>query len=118
MACSAAAQWIATGKYFPVPAELLELAADWQAPQLSPGEAWNIVKKFIGRYGHDAGRDKLNELPAPVYEAVKMVGWRRICLDDNDKGFVTRDFERAYQGVTARMVKDIQIGSGLKALAD
>lgn len=115
-AADAALRWIATGKYFPVPAELLELVAERAAPQLSGGDAWAEVIRFVRRYGHDSGRDRLHELPSAVAEAVRAVGWRRICLDDNDRGYVTRDFEAAYLSAAKRTKADVQIGAGNDAV--
>src|SRR5262245_27053476 len=75
----AGAQHMRASKFFPKPAELIDLMLAELAPQLSQGEAWEIVGRQIGKHG-SAGQPMVRD-PA-VAAAIQAVGWKRLCLDD------------------------------------
>ena len=104
----AAAKHMQTSRFFPLPADLISLMAE-QVPQLSAGEAWEEVQQVIRRRGYIGGRVHQFQDPA-IAQAVRQVGWSRLCLDDNEKGYVRRDFDLAYQAATERRVREISTG--------
>lgn len=109
-ASRAAISWIATGKYFPVPSELLELVAEKETSGLTAGDSWENALRFVRRYGFSDGPEHLNELDPITKETIRQIGWRRFCLDDNSKGYIRRDWDQAFATVAQRHKKDIQTG--------
>lgn len=101
-------------RFFPKPAELLELMAE-QVPTITTGEAWELVLRQVRRHGTVGFADVTFDDPA-IMAAVKSVGWRRICLDDDSKGYVRRDFDEALATAQRRLKLDIQ--GGATALPD
>lgn len=108
---AAAKRYLVTGKFFPKPAELAELIAEQAVPAISTGAAMQLVQKQINRHGSTGEADITFEDPA-IMEAVKAVGWKRICLEDRSKGdFVLRDFDAALKAAQQRQRRDVQDGS-------
>ncbi len=97
-------------KWCPTPAELREIIDESKAPNISTGEAWEVVQKQIRRHGYDAWENCLFGDEA-ILAAVKAVGWRRLCYDDNSQGYVRRDFDLALVRAQERSRKEIQTGS-------
>lgn len=105
-----------SAKFFPKPAEILELIADAHIPQVSTGEAWEIVQRQIRAHGH-ANFDQCDFGNDAILAAVKRVGWRRLCLDE-DQRFIRRDFDEALENAQERARKELQAGTKpLEALA-
>lgn len=103
-------------KWFPKPAELLEIMAESQAPAISAGEAWELVMKQVRRNGFNGWDDVVIEDPA-VLAAVKQIGWRRICLDEKPE-FVRRDFDIALEDAQRRARRDVQTGTAAIVMPD
>lgn len=106
---TAARVHIGRGKFFPKPAELLEIVAETLVPAVSAGQAWELVLKQIGKHGRD-GFGSVAFDDEAVLDAVKAIGWQRLCNDDNSKGYVRRDFDSAYENAVIRRRKAIQDG--------
>lgn len=103
--------YMTRGKFFPKPADLLELIAADAVPAISVGEAMQLVQKQINRHGYD-GFDRVAFDDPAIMEAVKAIGWRRICLEDRLKGdYVLRDFGEALERAQARQRREVQDGS-------
>lgn len=97
-------------KWCPTPAELREIITEQLVPIVSGGEGWQVVTKQIGKHGY-TGWDSVDFGSDAILEAVKQVGWKRICQDDNSQGYVRRDFETALKNVQERMRRDVQSGA-------
>lgn len=96
------------GQFFPRPADILRIIADARTPSVSPGDAWEVVKRLVLRHGARGERDVVFDNPI-IERAVKDVGWNRICLDEEK--YVRRDFELALGRAHERYVSDVQHGS-------
>lgn len=107
----AARVYLRRGKFFPKPAELLELIAEASVPEITSGEAWEVVRKQIGKHGFK-GYERCDFGTQAIADAVRSVGWQRICLEDTSKGnFVRRDFDHAYEVAVKRLRRDVQDGA-------
>ena len=101
-------------KWCPTPAELREVIAEKAAPAVPAGEAWEIVQKQIRKNGY-AGFSDCDFGDEAITLAVKTVGWRRLCLDEDQK-FIRRDFDQALETCQERVRKDVQTGAAGVAL--
>lgn len=101
--------WLRRSKWFPKPAELLDLITESAVPAVSSGEAWEVVMKQIRLHGF-AGSEHCEFGDETILAAVKAVGWRRICLDDNSDGYVRRDFDLAMKAAQERRRREVQSG--------
>lgn len=132
MAEAAAKRWIKTGKFFPRPAELLELiGVAVVAPGLLPEAAWAEVLREVSRVGFN--RPPLFQFgrfqPAPVLEfsspliaeAVDAVGWETICTSDKPE-VVRAQFVKTLDAIARRSIREVQTGdaalpSGIRAIS-
>lgn len=113
---AAARVHIGRSTFFPKPAELLAIVATAAVPEISGGDAWRIVTRQIGLHGYD-GRARC-DFGNPVIEAaVDQVGWRRICLESDPKGYIQRDFEKALIAAQERLRREVQSGAALAQVA-
>ncbi len=119
----AANRWVRSGRFFPKPAELRELAID-TSTQLSAGDAWALVLEYFKKFGHctgetystvlkdDKGQVKYNEagsacrvvekkiplLPPEVARALRGVGGLdAIGMCETDLGTIRAHFLRCYR---------------------
>lgn len=97
-------------KWCPTPAELREIIADEAVPTISAGEAWETVIRQIRKHGY-ANFDQCDFGDEAILAAVKSVGWRRICLEPDEKGYIRRDFEQALEVAQHRIRRDVQSGA-------
>lgn len=79
--------------FFPSSAEILRKVGNMQG-MLSPlaGVAWETVQNEIRRVGHIAAPEFMDDT---VEAAVKAIGWRELCLADN-QGVVRSNFFKIY----------------------
>lgn len=96
--------------FMPSVAEIRDMVVNAAVPELSSGEAWSVVQKQIGKHGFK-GYERCDFGDQAIADAVRSVGWRRICLDDNEKGFVRRDFDTAYETAVKRQRRGVQDGT-------
>lgn len=104
----AALTYFTRGKFFPRPADLLEIVTAQNTTETPAGDAWELVLKQVRRHGRSGFEDVVFDDPA-VMQAVKRVGWRRIC-DDERPEFVRRDFDAALSSAQAELRRDVQAG--------
>lgn len=97
-----------TGTFFPKPAELLALLSAKEVPAISPGEAWEVVQRQINRHGWD-GYDRVTFDDPAIAEAVKAVGWKRLCLEETK--YVLTEFNRALVAAQDRRRRGVQDGT-------
>lgn len=89
----AANKWARSGKFFPKPAELRELAFD-NSNQLTAGDAWNMVLKHVFKHGADNSA----LLPPAVMRAVRGVGGlNEIGMCENGLDIIRAHFFRCYR---------------------
>lgn len=93
--------------FFPKPAELLKFLAESDAPPISAGEGWEQVQRQINRHGVSGFADATFEHPA-VAEAVRAVGWKRLCLEETK--YIVPEFNKALSSAQERMKRDAQAG--------
>lgn len=106
---TATGQWMRTGKFFPKPAELLEIVAvDRVSGDIIPGEAWAEVLREAGRVGVNGTPEFSNPL---IARAAYAIGWRELCLTD-EKHYPTlrAQFRDTLTGLRDRAVRQAQIG--------
>lgn len=104
--------YMTQGTFFPKPAEILALIATAEQPRVSGAQAWEIVTKQIRRHGF-VGFASCDFEHAVILDAVEAVGWRRLCLDDDEKGFIRREFMVAFDAALHRGRHDVQLGAAL-----
>jgi hypothetical protein len=102
-------RWIKTNRFFPKPAELLELIAEQTvAPNIVPETAWAEVMQEIGRVGV-AGIPSFSH--PLIAEAVEAVGWYEIGMAEYKAHPTLRaQFRDALKAVRARAIHDAQLG--------
>lgn len=109
LVCAAIVRLRRTSTFLPSIAEIRALVIEAvEAPAMSAGEAWEIVQKQINRHGSMGYEHVTFDDPA-IADAVRAVGWRRICLDELK--YVRRDFEVALSASQDRHRRDVQDGS-------
>jgi hypothetical protein len=97
-------------KWCPTPAELREIIAEQATPKMPAGDAWEWVQKQVRKCGRDGFAAVIFEDQA-IKDAVRRVGWRRICDEDTSKGdFVRRDFDAALAAAQTERRRDVQSG--------
>jgi hypothetical protein len=118
----AAKRWIKTQKWFPKPAELLEIIGVQQvAPNLIPEAAWAEVLREARRVG-------VNRLPLyrggevvppperefshpAIAQAVDSIGWKAICLTpEEERSYLQHRFTETLKALIKREVRNVQIG--------
>lgn len=126
----AAKRWIKTQKWFPKPAELLEIVGVQQvAPNLIPEAAWAEVLKEARRVGvnrlplyrnGEVVEPPTCEFSHPVIkQAVQSIGWKAICLTPEEERSYLRDsFVKTLKALLNREIRNVQVGSTGPALGD
>lgn len=105
---AAAKRYLGTGKFFPKPADLLELVAGEAVPEISHGAAWQEVQRQINAHGAAHGDRAVFDHPA-VGIAVAAVGWKRLCLEETK--YIVGEFNRALDAAQERTRREVQAGS-------
>lgn len=103
----------ATHTYPPQIAEIRQKCAEYTKPEIKDeGEAWGEVQKAISQYGYYREEEALASLSEPVRKAVQRLGFRDICLDENE--VATRaHFFKIYNAIVEREKTDMQIPAGI-----
>lgn len=102
---AAVVAWLRTGRFFPAPAELRELAAE--ALGLAPGvdQAWSEVAaaiRAVGSYGQPRFSHPL------IAGVVCRIGWRALCTSENP-GADREHFCRLYQAHRSRFLREAHL---------
>ena len=99
----------ATHTYPPQISEIREKCAEYTVPHLKDqGEAWGEVQKAISQYGYYRQEEALESLTPIVREAVKRLGFREICLDENQDA-VRAHFFKIYSSLIERKTNDAKL---------
>lgn len=103
-------RWMKTGKFFPKPAELLEIiAVETVAPDILPETAWAEVLKQAGRVGLNGTPQFSSPL---IAKAVEAVTWLAICTTDfKDHATLRAQFRDALKAVKAQAIQKQQVGT-------
>lgn len=100
---------LATHTYPPQISEIREKCAEYTVPHLKDqGEAWGEVQKAISQYGYYRQEEALESLTPIVREAVKRLGFREICLDENQDA-VRAHFFKIYSTLIERKTNDAKL---------
>jgi hypothetical protein len=101
---AAAERAIETATFFPTVAELRRLAAEELFDMPTAEEALAEVRQAIAWYG-------LYRQPVwscrPVAEAVRLYGWRRLCLGEEGDAGDARQFAATYRVAVKRTVEEL-----------
>jgi hypothetical protein len=102
-------RWMKTGKFFPKPAELLEIiATETVAPEIIPEAAFAEVIKQAGRVGLTGTPQFSHPL---IARAVEEVTWYAICMTDmKDYPTLRAQFRDALKGLKAHAIQKQQVG--------
>ena len=77
-------KWVQTNKWSPSIAEIRELAASIQNPEIPDwGEGWQKTVKAIRRYGHNRQKDALDSLDPLTRKVVERLGFMDLCMSEN-----------------------------------
>ena len=99
----------ATHTYPPQISEIREKCAEYTVPHLKDqGEAWGEVQKAISQYGYYRQEEALESLTPIVREAVRRLGFREICLDENQDA-VRAHFFKIYSTLIERKTNDAKL---------
>lgn len=76
-------KYIATNKFPPTIADIRETVADMTLGATDWSESWKTVTKCISLYGLAGWVDASTEMDETTTEAVKRMGWRNLCMSNN-----------------------------------
>lgn len=85
--CVALKKWVMTNTFPPTIADLRSMAAEVTG-NVTPsyGEAWETLRKKIGKFGYMREEEALEELKGIdeiLWKTTKAIGWQKICVSDN-----------------------------------
>lgn len=105
-ASAAVRRIVQTSKWFPAIAEIREQVAESRSALDPPELAWGQVQAAISKIG--AYHQPLFSNPA-IQRAVKALGWRQICLDENLSATRAR-FIDAYRAARSQQIESTTTG--------
>lgn len=109
-ASAAVARLVQTSKWLPTIAEIRGAAYELAAvPRRLAGEAWGDVLSEIRRTGSYGIPRFVDPRTA---ECVRLMGWRNLCLSENDAADRAR-FADLYDGLTERAMREGQVSPAL-----
>lgn len=76
-------KYIATNKFPPTIADIRETVADMTLNATDWSQSWKTVTKCISLYGLAGWVDASAEMDETTTEAVKRMGWRNLCMSNN-----------------------------------
>lgn len=107
--------WITENKWSPAISDIREGAVKivhGEAPDW--GRAWETVLKAISKYGRYQEADALASLDELTRECVENLGFKYICnAEEEDIGFMKKDFEKLYTLKAERKRKQLQSPIGI-----
>lgn len=99
----------ATHTYPPQISEIRDKCTEYTVPHLKDqGEAWGEVQRAISQYGYYRQEEAMKSLTPVVREAVKRLGFREICLDENQDA-VRAHFFKIYAALVERKANDAKL---------
>lgn len=95
-------KWVQTNKWSPSIADVRELAAEIQNPEIPDwGEAWEQVCTAIRRFGSYRQRDALESLDPLTRKTVERLGYLNLCRSENQAAD-RANFRTLYEMVVKR----------------
>lgn len=111
-------KWAATEKWPPTIAEIRGFCVSAVAGELPDwGSAWRETTDAIGRYGYQGEDAAMAALSPMTREAVKRLGWRQLCISENQEAD-RANFRMVYESLAERRTKDRAISPELRARLD
>ena len=104
VALAALKRIIATNKFPPTPAEMLESVRKiTNRGMLDAGEAWQKVNCAILQYGYYRESEGLDSLDETTRKAAQYIGWRELCLAPLEQEMANRaHFMKMFETIAAR----------------
>lgn len=100
---------IATQTYPPQIAEIRAKCAEYTLPQIKDaGEAWGDVQRAIRKYGYYRSEEALESLEGPTKDAVERIGFRELCLGDNQIANRAHFF-KIYDAIAQRKINEARL---------
>lgn len=97
------------GKFAPTVADILEQVRHLKAAQaneMTAEEAFAMVLESVARHGYYRETDAQRSLPEHIWQTVKTIGWKNICLSNiSEQGTLRAQFRNAYNGIQERKEK-------------
>ena len=111
-------KWAATEKWPPTIAEIRVFCVSAVAGELPDwGSAWRETTDAIGRYGYQGEDAAMAALSPMTREAVKRLGWRQLCVSENQEAD-RANFRMVYESLAERKMKDRAISPEIQARLD
>lgn len=108
-------KWAATEKWPPTIAEIRGFCVSAVAGEFPDwGSAWRETTDAIGRYGYQGEDAAMAALSPMTREAVKRLGWRQLCMSENQEAD-RANFRMVYESLAERRTKDRAISPELRA---
>lgn len=110
-------KYTATNKWPPSIAEIRESALKIVQPEqeYTAAEAWGEVVKAVGAYGFNRADEALASLSPTTRKVAECVGFRTICMAEEDEvGVVRGQFLKMYSQIAERQKQDALLPVGLK----
>lgn len=97
----------------PFPPSISEIRAKCTARKIDIpdwGEAWGKVNKAIQRYGSYRETEAMESLDETTREAVKRIGFRNLCITDQENLETDRaQFRDIYKAIARRRAEEVQL---------
>ena len=111
-------KWAATEKWPPTIAEIRGFCVSAVAGEFPDwGSAWRETTDAIGRYGYQGEDAAMAALSPMTREAVKRLGWRQLCVSENQEAD-RANFRMVYESLAERKMKDRAISPEIQARLD
>lgn len=103
VACAVLDKWVATNKWSPSIADIRDQVAEIENGGPAPdwGEGWEQAISAIHRYGSYCELEALASLPPLVRETVRRIGYRNLCLSENQVAD-RANFRQIYETLSQR----------------
>lgn len=103
-------KWVATNKWSPSIADIRESIAEIQRGGPAPdwGDAWEQAMRAIRRFGSYEEAAALESLPPLTRETVKRLGYRSLCLSENQIAD-RANFRQVYEILEKREVENSKV---------
>lgn len=111
-------KWVATNKWSPSIAEIRETSLNIQQGDLPTwGDGWEQVCYAIRHFGYYNQAGAMNYLTGITKEAVKRMGFRNLCLSENEAAD-RANFRMIFETLANRQKMDAQLPKYLTKLID
>lgn len=103
-------KYVQTNKFPPTIADIRESVADNKSADEGWSKGWESVQRAIRRFGYYDKEGALKSFDSITAEVVKRLGWKEICLTEQDQMMVLRaNFRMVYEQVSSKNHEAITI---------